>query len=69
MATFGAPGARAILGLLPGQFLSSGGRPAAGLYARVLGITDFVSGMTDSYAVAVAAKLGPSLRAWGSVCG
>ncbi len=51
------PGARAILGLLPGQFLSSDGRPAAELYARVLGITDFVSGMTDSYAVAVVAKL------------
>jgi dGTPase len=51
------PGARAILDLLPGQFLSAEGRPAAELYARVLAITDFVSGMTDSYAVAVAAKL------------
>jgi len=51
------PGARAILGLLPGQFLSADGRPAPDLYARVLMITDFVSGMTDSYAVAVAAKL------------
>jgi dGTPase len=50
--------ARAILGFLPGQLLSADGRPAAGLYARVLAITDFVSGMTDSYAVAVAAKLG-----------
>lgn len=51
------PRARAIMGFLPGQFLSADGRPAAELYARVLGITDFVSGMTDSYAVAVAAKL------------
>ena len=51
-----APGARAILEFLPGQFLSADGRPAADLYARVLAITDFVSGMTDSYAVAVAAK-------------
>lgn len=51
------PRTREILGLLPGQFLSIGGRPATDLYARVLGITDFVSGMTDSYAVAVAAKL------------
>jgi dGTPase len=58
-AAAGAPALRerAILGLLPGQFLSADGRPAADLYARVLAITDFVSGMTDSYAVAVAAKL------------
>ena len=51
------PRARDILDLLPGQFLSGDGRPASDLYARVLAITDFVSGMTDSYAVAVAAKL------------
>jgi dGTPase len=51
------PRSRAILELLPGQFLSTDGRAAADLYARVLGITDFVSGMTDSYAVAVVAKL------------
>ena len=52
------PGNRAILDFLPGQFLCADGRPASDLYARVLGITDFVSGMTDSYAVAVAAKYG-----------
>lgn len=51
------PRARATLEFLPGQFLSADGRPAADLYARVLAITDFVSGMTDSYAVAVVAKL------------
>jgi dGTPase len=51
------PRAGAILGLLPGKFVCADGRPAADLYARVLGVTDFVSGMTDSYAVAVAAKL------------
>ncbi len=51
------PGASAILGFLPGQFLCADGRPAADLYARVLAITDFVSGMTDSYAVAVATKV------------
>ncbi len=51
------PRAREILGFLPGQFLCADGRPAADLYARVLVITDFVSGMTDSYAVAIAAKL------------
>jgi len=51
------PRAREILDLLPGQFLSADGRPASDLYARVLAVTDFVSGMTDSYAVAVAAKV------------
>ena len=51
------PGAGAILDLLPGQFLRADGRPASEPYARALAITDFVSGMTDSYAVAVAAKL------------
>jgi len=58
-AASGASGLRvvAILELLPGQFLSAEGKPAADLYARVLAITDFISGMTDSYAVAVAAKL------------
>jgi len=53
------PGAREILGFLPGQFLSADGRPATDLYARVLAITDFVSGMTDSYAVTIAAKVRP----------
>jgi dGTPase len=51
------PGAGAILDLLPGQFLCADGRPAREPYARALAITDFVSGMTDSYAVAIAAKL------------
>ena len=51
------PRERAILEFLPGQFLSADGRPAAQPYARVLAITDFISGMTDSYAVAVAAKV------------
>ena len=46
-----------ILKFLPGQFLSADGRPAGDLYARVLGITDFVAGMTDSYAVTLAAKV------------
>jgi len=52
-----APRERAILDFLPGQFLCADGRPAADLYARVLAITDFVSGMTDSYAVAMAEKV------------
>ena len=48
---------RAVLELLPGQFLCAEGSPAAEPYARVLAITDFVSGMTDSYAVALAEKV------------
>ncbi len=59
-----APGGGEILDLLPGQFLSADGRPATDLYTRVLAITDFVSGMTDTYAVAVAAKV-RALRAGG----
>jgi dGTPase len=51
------PPARAILELLPGQFLRADGKPASELYARVLAITDFVSGMTDSYAVALADRV------------
>ncbi len=58
------PAARAILDFLPGQFLGADGAPATERYARVLAITDFVSGMTDSYAVAVAAKV-RALRAGG----
>lgn len=53
----GAARERAILEILPGQFLADEGKPASDLYARVLAITDFVSGMTDSYAVAIAARL------------
>jgi dGTPase len=34
-----------------------GRRPIADLYRRVLAITDFVSGMTDSYAVTLFKKL------------
>ena len=52
-----APVERVILKFLPGQFLSADGKPAGNLYARVLGITDFVAGMTDSYAVALALKV------------
>ena len=58
-------GMRALLDLLPGPFLDADGRPAGELYARVLAITDFVSGMTDTYAVAVAAKV-RSLRQTGA---
>ena len=47
----------AILAVVPDQFLGPSRVPERNLYRRVLGVTDFVSGMTDSYAVAVAAKV------------
>jgi dGTPase len=52
-----AAAVRAVLDILPGQFLCAEDKPASDLYARVLAITDFISGMTDSYAVAVVEKL------------
>lgn len=48
---------RAIVAMIPGQFLAPGRKPDADPYARVLGITDYVSGMTDSYAVAMRERL------------
>ncbi|MEJ2693135.1 MAG: deoxyguanosinetriphosphate triphosphohydrolase, partial [Candidatus Thiodiazotropha sp.] len=41
----------------PEQFLGLGHRPAADGYTRQLRLTDFVSGMTDSYAVALYKKV------------
>lgn len=46
-----------VLKLLPKQFLGSEGKPHTGLYTRLLNITDFVSGMTDSYAVSLYRKI------------
>ncbi|MDR0997263.1 MAG: dNTP triphosphohydrolase [Zoogloeaceae bacterium] len=40
-----------LLSLLPAQFLGPNGRPDPDPYLRLLQIADFVSGMTDSYAV------------------
>lgn len=48
---------RMLLHLIPEPFIGVGGLPAADAYQRLLGITDFVSGMTDSYAVALFKKL------------
>ena len=42
---------RMLVHLIPEQFIGPGRRPVADGYRRVLSITDFVSGMTDSYAV------------------
>ncbi|MCX8146567.1 MAG: dNTP triphosphohydrolase [Azovibrio sp.] len=48
---------RMLLKLLPAQFLGPGGAPAANPYVRLLRIADFVTGMTDSYAVDLYRKL------------
>ncbi|SCZ64256.1 deoxyguanosinetriphosphate triphosphohydrolase [Thiohalomonas denitrificans] len=49
--------ARKLLELVPAQFLGEGGEPAADPYQRLLGITDFIAGMTDTYAVATFKKV------------
>ena len=46
-----------LLKLIPNQFLQTDGRPHDDLYTRLLKITDFVSGMTDSYAVSLFRKI------------
>jgi dGTPase len=46
-----------LLKLIPNQFLQIDGRPHDDLYTRLLKITDFVSGMTDSYAVSLFRKI------------
>jgi dGTPase len=48
---------RMLLKLLPAQFLGPQGEPYADPYLRFLRITDFVTGMTDSYAVDLYRKL------------
>lgn len=40
-----------LLRLVPDQFLNSKGIPHPSLYQRLLSVTDFICGMTDSYAV------------------
>ena len=52
-----SPKSRMLIHLIPEQFARPGRQPIADLYRRVLAITDFVSGMTDSYAVALFKKL------------
>lgn len=52
-----SPKSRMLIHLIPEQFLGPGRIPDPDLYRRVLGITDFVSGMTDSYAVTLFKKI------------
>jgi dGTPase len=44
--------AKTLLALVPSQFLGADGKPERDAYQRMLKITDFISGMTDSFAVA-----------------
>ena len=52
-----SPKDRTIIKLLPKQFMGNNGEPEKDLYTRLLNITDFVSGMTDSYAVSLFRKI------------
>ncbi len=52
-----SPRQQMLLRLVPEQFVGTGHQPIANPYQRLLGITDFVSGMTDSYAIELYRKL------------
>lgn len=47
------PKSSILVKLIPDQFLDSGRIPYASPYQRLLNVTDFICGMTDSYAVAL----------------
>jgi dGTPase len=49
---------RAVLAMVPDQFLGPGRVPETNLYPRMLGVTDFVSGMTDTFAATTRERLG-----------
>ena len=55
--TRASPKSRMLIHLIPDQFLGPERNPDQDLYRRMLAITDFVSGMTDSYAVALFKKI------------
>ncbi len=44
---------RMLFNMLPDQFIGEGRIPAPDTYTRILRVTDFLSGMTDSYAVSL----------------
>ncbi len=48
---------RNLLKLIPEQFIGPGRQPAPDLYTRIQRITDYVAGMTDSFAVGLYKKL------------
>jgi dGTPase len=52
-----SPRSRMLIQLVPEQFIGPGRVPVADPYLRLLRLTDFVSGMTDSYAVSLYKKV------------
>lgn len=52
-----SPRSRMLLRLVPEQFIGPGREPVQDAYQRLLLLTDFVSGMTDSYAVSLYKKV------------
>ncbi len=52
-----SPRSRTLLRMVPEQFVGPGRVPADEVYTRLQRMTDFVSGMTDSYAVSLYKKL------------
>lgn len=61
----GSAKSRKLLELIPNQFLSWQGTPSEDPYERILKITDFISGMTDSYAVKYHGKISGRILAGG----
>jgi dGTPase len=55
--TAASPRSKMMIRLIPEQFLGPGYQPVADDYTRLLRLTDFVSGMTDSYAVSLYKKV------------
>jgi dGTPase len=51
------PRSQMMIRLIPEQFIGPHGQPANDDYSRLLRLTDFVSGMTDSYAVSLYKKV------------
>ena len=51
------PRSQMMVRLIPDQFIGPNRQPAADAYTRLLRLTDFVSGMTDSYAVSLYKKM------------
>jgi len=52
-----SPRSQMLIQLIPEQFIGRGREPSEDPYLRLLLLTDFVSGMTDSYAVSLYKKV------------
>jgi dGTPase len=55
--TGASPRSQMMVRLIPAQFIGTNRQPARDAYTRLLRLTDFVSGMTDSYAVSLYKKV------------